>query len=121
MERAVLMMDYLNITQKGGSEFSHKGDKAIDIAGKDIGIESLKSPFTGIVKRIYTNQNVVWLESIDKVKYADGTIDYMTVMTMHDNNISNLKVGDIINQGVTYYDEGSKGYTTGNHIHLASR
>ena len=42
------------------------------------------------------------MESIDKVKYADGTIDYMTVMTMHDNDVSNLKVGDIINQGVVY-------------------
>lgn len=119
MEKAVLMMNYLNITQKGNSEFSHKGDKAIDIGGKDSGIDSLKAPFTGMIKRIYPNQNVVWLESIDKVKYADGTIDYMTVMTMHDNDISNLKVGDIIKQGDIYYDEGTKGYTTGNHIHLA--
>ena len=38
---------------------------------------------------------------------------------MHDNDISNLKVGSIINQGDVYYEEGRKGYTTGNHIHLA--
>jgi len=119
MEKAVLLMNYLNVTQKGNSEFSHKGDKAIDIAGKDVGIDSLKAPFTGVIKRIYTPQNVVWLESVDKVKYADGTIDYMTIMTMHDNDISNLKVGDTIKQGVSYYQEGRKGYTTGNHIHLA--
>jgi len=119
MEKAVLMMDYLNVTQKGNSFFSHKGDKAIDIAGKDSGIDSLKAPFTGIIKRIYPPQNVVWLESLDKVKYADGTIDYMTVMTMHDNDISNLKEGDIIKQGTIYYEEGRKGYTTGNHLHLA--
>lgn len=56
---------------------------------------------------------------MDKVKYADGTIDYMTVMTMHDNDISNLKVGNKIKQGTIYYQEGTKGYTTGNHIHLA--
>lgn len=119
MEKAVLLMDYLNVTQKGNGSFSHQGDKAIDIAGKDSKIDSLKAPFTGIIKRIYPNQNVVWLESIEKVKYADGTVDYMTVMTMHDNDISNLKVGDIINQGSVYYNEGTKGYTTGNHIHLA--
>lgn len=119
MEKAVLLMDYLNVTQKGNGSFSHQGDKAIDIAGKDSKIDSLKAPFTGIIKRIYPNQNVVWLESIEKVKYADGTIDYMTVMTMHDNDISNLKIGDIIKQGETYYNEGIKGYATGNHIHLA--
>lgn len=119
MEKAVLMMDYLNVTQKAGGEFSHKGDKALDIAGKDSGIDSLKAPFTGIIKRIYTNVNAVWLESIDKVKYADGSVDYMTVLTVHDNDISNLKVGDIIKQGTVYYDEGTRGYATGNHIHIA--
>lgn len=119
MQKAVLMMDYLNVTQKGGDEFSHKGDKALDLAGRDGGIDSLKAPFTGIIKRIYTNVNAVWIESTEKVKYADGTVDYMTVMTLHDNDISNLKVGDIINQGTVYYDEGSRGNVTGNHIHLA--
>ena len=119
MEKAVFMMDTLNISQKAGGEFSHRGDKALDIAGKDTGIDSLKAPFTGVIKRIYPDTNSVWLESIDKVKYADGTIDYMTVMTMHDNDVSNLKVGNIINQGTVYYQEGRKGYTTGNHIHLA--
>lgn len=119
MEKAVLILDTLNVSQKANSDFSHKGDKALDISGKDTGIDSLKAPFTGIIKRIYTNTNTVWLESIDRVKYADGTIDYMTVMTMHDNDVSNLKVGDIIKQGTIYYEEGRQGYTTGNHIHLA--
>ena len=119
MEKAVFLMDTLNVSQKANSNFSHKGDKALDIAGKDTGIDSLKAPFTGIIKRIYTNTNTVWIESIDKVKYADGTIDYMTIMTMHDNDVSDLKVGDIIKQGAVYYEEGMKGYTTGNHIHLA--
>ena len=119
MEKAVLLMDTLNVSQKANNNFSHKGDKAIDISGKDTGIESLKAPFTGIIKRIYSNTNTVWLESIEKVKYADGTIDYMTIMTTHDNDISNLKVGNIIKQGSIYYEEGRKGYTTGNHIHLA--
>ena len=119
MEKAVLMMDTLNVSQKANSDFTHKGDKALDIAGKDTGIESLKAPFTGIIKRIYASTNTVWLESVDKVKYADGTIDYMTVMTMHDNDVSNLKVGNIIKQGEIYYEEGRQGYTTGNHIHLA--
>ena len=119
MEKAVLWMDYLNITQKGNDEFSHKGDKAIDIAGKDTGIDTLYAPFTGTIKKIYEESNAVWLESNEKVLYADGTIDYMTVLTVHDNDISNLKVGDVIKQGTPYYEEGTKGFTTGNHIHLS--
>ncbi len=119
MEKALLMMDYLNVTQIGDGSFSHKGDLAIDIAGKDSNIDYLKAPFTGIVRRIYSNVNAVWLESVDKVVYADGTIDYMTVMTLHNDDVSNLKVGNIIKQGEIYYKEGSTGYVTGNHIHLA--
>ena len=119
MEKAVFLMNTLNVSQGADGEFSHKGDKGLDLAGKDTGIDNLKAPFTGIIKRIYTNTNAVWLESLNKVKYADGTVDYMTVLTMHDNDVSNLKVGQIINQGSIYFEEGRKGYTTGNHIHLA--
>lgn len=119
MEKAIFMMEYLNISQKANDAFSHSGDKAIDIAGKDTGIDSFKAPFTGVIKRIYPNVNAVWLESIEKVKYADGTIDYMTILTMHDNDVANLTEGKIIKQGEIYYDEGRKGNTTGNHIHLA--
>ena len=120
MEKAVLLMDYLRVTQSSNGNFSHKGDYAIDIAGKDSGIDSLKAPFTGIVKRIYNNGNAVWLESVDKVLYADGTSDYMTVLTIHDNDITNLKVGDIVKQGTSYYNEGTSGNATGNHIHLST-
>ena len=120
MEKAVLMMDYLRVTQSSDGDFSHKGDYAIDIAGKDSKIEYLKAPFTGIVKRIYNNGNAVWLESKEKVLYADGTYDYMTVLTMHDNDITNLKIGSIIKQGEPYYSEGTSGNASGNHIHLST-
>lgn len=115
MEKATLNINTLRITQKANSNFSHKGDKAIDIAGTT----NLGAPFTGTIKRIYKYGNCVWLESNDKVKYADGTIDYMTILTMHDNDISNLYVGKKINQGQIYYQEGKAGNATGNHIHIA--
>lgn len=118
MENAIFMMDYLNVTQTANNNFSHKGCLAIDIAGLDTGIDTLKSPFTGTIKRIYSDNNAVWIESNDKVRYADGTIDYMTVLTMH-NNSTSLKVGDVIKQGTPYYKEGTRGYATGNHIHLS--
>ena len=118
MENAIFMMDYLNVTQTANNNFSHKGCLALDIAGQDAGIDTLKAPFTGTVKRIYQGNNAVWIESNNKVRYADGTIDYMTVLTMHDNSTS-LKVGDVIKQGTPYYKEGTRGYATGNHIHLS--
>lgn len=115
MEKAILNVDNLNISQGMNGNFSHKGDLAIDI----VDCTYLKAPFTGIIKRIYENCNAVWLESLEKIEYADGTINYMTVMTLHDNDVSNLKVGQIIKQGDIYYNPGIKGNATGSHIHIS--
>lgn len=116
MEKAILDIKELDIIQGMNGSYSHNGDKAIDL-GK--ACSYLRAPFTGTIKRIYKNSNAVWLESSEKVMYADGTVDYMTVMTLHDNNISNLKVGQKIYQGETYYHPGVKGNVTGSHIHIA--
>ena len=118
MEKAVLMMDYLNVTQGANNNFSHKGDCALDVAGKDTGRDDLRAPFTGIVKRIYPSCNAVWLQSKEKVKYADGTVDYMTLLVCHDNSVTSLYEGKEVKQGEVFYQEGTKGYATGNHIHL---
>lgn len=116
MEKAVLNVKELNVTQGMNGGYSHQGDLAIDI-GK--ACENLKAPFTGVIKRNYESCNGVWLESLEKVKYADGTEDYMTIMTLHDNSITSLPVGKIIKQGEIYYQPGTKGKVTGSHIHIA--
>ena len=115
MEKAILNIDVLNISQGMNGNYSHQGDLALDI----IDCTFFKAPFTSVIKRIYTTNNTVWLESLEKVEYADGTIDYMTIMTMHDNDVSHFTVGQIINQGQTYYEPGIKGKVTGSHIHVA--
>ena len=85
----------------------------------DTGIDHIKAPFTGVIKKIYTaDANEVWLESSDKVEYPDGTIDYMTVLFVHDNDVSNLFIGKTINRGEIFYQEGTKGNATGNHCHI---
>ncbi len=116
-EYAMFPMEYINITQGVNGSFSHQGTKAIDIAGKDTGIDAAYAPFTGVVKRIY-KEYVVWLESSNPVVFADGTVDYMTIMVMHDNDTSDLYVGKTIKQGERFFEEGTAGYATGNHIHL---
>ena len=120
-EKAYFPMRYLKISQGVNGYYSHKGTNAIDVTGWDANIDNVVAPFTGVIKKKAEGSvNAVWLESCDKVKYADGTIDYMTVLFMHDNYIKDLYVGQVIKQGVVFYQEGSKGLSnlTGNHVHI---
>ena len=118
MEKALYPSLNMRITQGYGIG-THRNSFAIDEAGADTSIESMRAPFTGIIKKIYSGDaNEVWLESVDKVEYADGTIDYMTVLFAHDNDVSNLYVGKKIKQGELFYQEGTKGQVTGAHCHI---
>lgn len=116
MEKAILNVKKLKVTQGMNGSYSHKGDLAIDMGSS---CSYLKAPFTGVIKRIYTPCNAVWLQSKEKVLYADGTKDYMTVLTIHDNDVSNLKKGQTIKKETKYYHPGKKGNVTGSHIHIA--
>lgn len=118
MEKPLYPSSYMRITQ-GYMVGSHLDSYAIDEAGKDTGIDEIKAPFTGTIKKIYkTGANEVWLESIDKVEYPDGTVDYMTVLFCHDNNVDDLFIGKVIKQGEIFYQEGTKGNASGNHCHI---
>ena len=118
MEKAMYPMKDIKITQKHG-EGTHKSCFAVDDGGLDSGISNVYAPFTGVIKKIYTaDANEVWLESINKVEYPDGTKDYMTIMFCHDNSVTSLYVGKVINQGEVFYQEGTKGNATGNHLHF---
>ena len=118
MEKAMYPIKTIRITQRD-HQGTHADCFATDEAGLDGGISSLFTPFTGVIKKIYTKDaNEVWLESIEPVLFADGTKDYMTIMFCHDNDVSDLWVGKIIKQGEVFYQEGTKGYATGNHCHF---
>lgn len=118
MEKPLYPSYYMRITQ-GYNQGTHRDSYAIDDAGKDTNISQLRAPFTGYIKKIYTQDaNEVWLESAEKVQYPDGTIDYMTIMFAHCNDISSIFVGKKINQGENFYSEGTKGNASGNHCHI---
>lgn len=118
MEKAMYPSKNIRITQKDHVG-THAACFAVDEASIDGGISNLVAPFTGTIKKIYTaDANEVWLESIEPVEYADSTIDYMTIMFCHANDVSNLFVGKKINQGEEFYSEGTKGNATGNHVHF---
>lgn len=118
MEKAMYPSKTIRITQRD-HQGTHADCFATDEAGPDGGISSLFAPFTGIIKKIYSKDaNEVWLESVEPVLFADGTKDYMTIMFCHDNDVSDLWVGKIIKKGEAFYQEGTKGYATGNHCHF---
>jgi LysM repeat protein len=118
MEKALFPMRYLNVTQGMNGNYSHHGTLKIDVAGSGTGIDNVYAPYTGVIKKIYGENNSVWLESLNPVKYADGTEDYMTIIFAHDNDITDLYVGKIIHQGEVFYQEGTAGNATGNHVQL---
>lgn len=116
-EYIIFPMKYVTITQGANGSFTHKGTMAIDTAGKDGGIDDVYAPFTGQIKAIYKGY-VVWLQSMEPVLFADGTEDYCTIMFIHDNNTKDLYVGKVIRQGEVFFQEGTAGNATGNHIHI---
>ena len=118
MEKPIYPLKNMRITQ-GYEEGTHIDSFAVDDAGLDTGIESIYAPFTGTIKKIYTQDaNEVWLESNKPVEYPDGTIDYMTILFAHANNIDDLYVGKQIKQKEIFYQEGTSGNATGNHCHI---
>ena len=118
MEKAIFPLRYMNVTQGIDGAYSHKGTLAIDFGNSGVK-EKLYAPFTGTIKKVYTySGNFVWLESNEPVYWADGTIDYMTFLTGHYNDVSDLYVGKVIKQGEVYYEQGNAGNATGIHTHL---
>lgn len=115
----------LKVTQGAYGEFnsySHNGQggyyqNAFDLGGNS----NYCAPFSGTITSIKTSYNAVVLQSDNMVYWANGTLDYMSVTFVHDNDISDLYVGKHIAQGEVFYQPGIKdpgGYTTGTHLHL---
>lgn len=120
-ETAYFPGSVLQVNQGAYAEFnaySHWNQNAFDLGGNT----NYTAPFTGKIVDTEPYFHGVLLQSMDKVYYADGTLDYCSVIFMHDNDISNLYKGKVINQGETFYQAGnydSIGNTTGVHLHIA--
>lgn len=86
----------------------------------------LYAPFTMKVVALwdYNGSHTVTFESVDKVHFADGTLDYMTIEFTHCVNPPYHTIGEVINQGqLCYYTgtfgNGQSGYY-GDHVHICS-
>lgn len=107
----------IGVTQGCGGTTSHIGLKAIDFGWNSSIKDStcLYAPFDGSVVAKIGNTNTIAFESDEKVEYADGTIDYMTIITCHDNNAP--QVGEHFEQGELYSHMGTAG-NVAKHCHL---
>lgn len=103
-------MDDLNITQLPGGSYSHAGTMNFDVVG--VNNKNIKAPFDCEIVEILegTNAgNTVIIQSTNKVLYANGTVDYMSMAVGHDNDISDCYIGKKINQGEVYCQNGNYG------------
>ena len=101
------------------SSSSYPYRKPMDIIDNVSGNGNAYAPFDcKVVAKSPSNGNTIAIESLEKVEFADGTIDYMTIMVAHDDDISNISIGKTYKQGDVFYQEGNAGTSSGSHIHL---
>ena len=99
-------------------------DYPIDETGKDTGRDPFYATCKLKVIKIYgvgnRGTNTIWLQSTEKVTFANGKTDYVTMMLIHpnDDDLRRLYIGQKFNPGDKVCYEGTDG-ATGNHIHLA--
>lgn len=99
------------------STHAHSNTYALDI-GERGGTCSCYAPFTMQIKYISQDgYNIVIAQSMDKVQFANGDIDYMCVMLEHDSDISGLTAQQIIPQGQEFYQQGTANTETP-HVHI---
>lgn len=132
MNYATYPCKIMRITQNYKANTSHKPhttgypkDYPIDEGCADTGKDYIYCPCDEMkLRRIYgvgtKGTNTIWLESTDKVNFADGTQGYLTLMITHpdDEDIKKLKVGDIFKKGEKITREGKDG-ATANHLHIS--
>lgn len=106
------------ISQGSGGAYSHKGILANDVRGLQAGIRyPYYAPCTVKCIKTYPSSGQVMWQSVNKVRFANGRIDYSTFMTVHDNSMD-AKVGQIVEQGSQLGNMGTKGNATGVHCHI---
>jgi len=106
------------ITQGSNNNFSHKGIMANDVRGAQSGVRyPYYAPCTCKCTRTYPSSGQVMWQSINKVRFANGRIDYATFMTVHDDSMD-AKVGQVVAQGEQLGNMGTKGNATGVHCHI---
>ena len=119
-------MKVINITQSSGGSYSHP-NYCLDMAGSDGGIDfafalgnywkCISGPW---------GYNTYFFTACDakgnpvKVRCADNLERVVTIAMTHANfgYVQRPVIGKIYSNGEPFYEEGTYGYATGNHIHF---
>ena len=106
------------ITQGSNGAYSHKGTMANDVRGAESGV---RYPYYAPcdVKCIWTypaSGQSCW-KSLEKVRFANGKIDFATFMIAHDDSMD-CWIGQVVRQGEQLGNMGTKGNATGVHCHI---
>lgn len=109
---------YVGITQPANGQYSHKGTMANDIGHKDSKnpYEPYYAPCDVKCVHIWNSHGQAMWQSLKKVRFADGSIDYLTFITAHDSSF-NCFVGLEQKQGTQIGNKGKK-RASGIHCHI---
>lgn len=123
-EVALFPLEYMNMSQDEGGDYSHSGTYNLDFLGWDrygrVYNCSIYAPCTMKVVDTYLTYaggNMVVFESVERVHLADGTLDYLCITLAHANNPPVTTLGTIVSQGTLCYRTGTYGDVTGDHVH----
>lgn len=106
------------ITQGSGGAYSHKGTMANDVRGSEPGVRyPYYAPCDCECIWTYPSSGQAMWRSLNKVRFANGNIDYATFVTAHDDTFD-AKPGMRIEQGTQLGNMGTKGNATGVHCHI---
>lgn len=106
------------ITQGSNSNSSHRGIMANDVRGIKSGVRyPYYAPCDLKAVALYPSSGQVMWTSLNKVRFANGRIDYATIMTAHDDTMD-AKIGQIVRQGNQLGNMGNKGLSSGIHCHI---
>lgn len=124
----------MNIKQGYTGDYTHgkhssgsPADYPIDEACRDGGRDYFYCPCDEMkIAHIYgfnnsKKTNTLWLQSTSKVNLANGSEDYVTILVTHpnDDDLSQLKEGQVFKRGAKMFREGNDGHATGYHFHIA--
>lgn len=106
------------ITQGSNSAYSHKGIMANDVRGAVAGVRyPYYAPCTCVCRKVYPESGQSMWQSVNKVRFANGRIDYATFMICHDDT-QDCFVSQQVSQGSQIGNMGTKGNATGVHCHI---
>ena len=108
MEKAKFPMPTMTITQ-GYDMGTHKGAYALDMAGEDAGIDWVLAPFTGVIKKVLSEDfgNWYWFAIDDELRRNSLASEWKTAY-LAGANFESIKGDSVVIEGRIDWINGEK-------------